>query len=419
MKLQEKINRRFLSLLLIVFVASGCGLYFVLSAVIEENLDEMLKNRVETVKHSLKYTKIQLPFQSLDQTIAVEYSTFHQAGRLFSDTMVYNVREKSLIPTRKLVVYTHINGQNYRITLLLSRLESDDFAGVAFWFMLAVFALIILILFQLNYRLSVSVWKPFYSTLKRLKEFRLDGGQREHLPMTAIDEFDQLNSALETMMQKIQTDFANLKEFTENASHETQTPLAVIKSKLETILSDQTLTHIQRDQIRVAFEATIRLSKLNEALLLLSKIENRQFIAETELNLCDLIKDRLEFVEELLSLKHISVELDAETPVQVKMNCYLAEILINNLINNAIRHNGEGGQLVITSSANKIVFSNPGEPLRVGPEKLFQRFVKQSAGNESTGLGLAIVAEICKNYNISLQYLYQKGFHSFVLHLDS
>jgi len=128
-----------------------------------------------------------------------------------------------------------------------------------------------------------------------------------------------------------------------------------------------------------------------------------------------LTNQRLDLIEELIELKKITVKLNFLIPFTIKINPYLAEILINNLLNNALKHNYEGGQIVISTSDNKMIFSNTGKPLTVNPAKLFQRFAKQNSGNESTGLGLAIASEICKNYQLSLQYEYNAGFHSIIL----
>jgi len=121
-------------------------------------------------------------------------------------------------------------------------------------------------------------------------------------------------------------------------------------------------------------------------------------------------------IEELIILKKITVIEDLKTPFKVRINPYLAEILVNNLLSNALKHNYEGGKIIISSSDRQIRFSNSGKPLTIDPEKLFQRFVKQSSGSDSTGLGLAIAIEICKNYNLTLHYSYQNEFHN--IHLS-
>ena len=167
----------------------------------------------------------------------------------------------------------HSGGQHYEVILLQSLLESEDLQMIIFSFMAALFGIVLLALFFLNRWLSNKAWTPFFKSLSVLNNWKIGESQAVSFDRTGISEFDQLNSTLENMMQKIQADFVNLKEFTENASHEIQTPLAIIKSKLEMVLQDKTLNDQQYQRIRAAFESANRLSKLNEALLLLSKIE--------------------------------------------------------------------------------------------------------------------------------------------------
>jgi len=163
--------------------------------------------------------------------------------------------------------------------------------------------------------------------------------------------------------------------------------------------------------VQSAYEAASRLSKINEGLLLLAKIENRQFPDNIQMNLSQLVKERLEFLEELIDYRKIEISIRLEHPFVVPMNAYLAEILINNLLGNAIKHNMEGGQINLISHPDKLVISNTGKPLTMEPEKLFQRFSKHHAGNDSTGLGLAIASQICLISDLKLHYKYLDGLH--------
>ena len=420
MKLQNIVNIRYLLIIIVVFSLAGIGLYFVIGMVVENNIDEMLKSRADKIKKNLlHYPEKEIIVRSPDQSISIEFMANASPFEMFSDTVVYEAWDKEYVGYRKMAFNVNNYGKSYLVTIIISKFESEDMIKVIFYFMLGLFALIVLILFLLNRWLSLSIWKPFYKTLRKLKTFSIGQKQEIKFDNTEVNEFSQLNEVLSEMIQKSQKDFSNLKDFTENASHEMQTPLAIIKLKLEMALQDKTMPIERYHQIRIAYESASRLSKLNEALLLLSKIENQQFIEETNTDLCELTNQRLEFIEELIELKKVTVKANFPVPLIIKINPYLAEILINNLLNNALKHNFEGGQIVISASDHKITFSNTGNPLTVNPENLFQRFAKQDAGNESTGLGLAIVSEICKNYKLSLQYDYNDGFHNIILSLNT
>jgi len=418
MKLQYKINIRFLIVTFLVFTVAGGVFYFALGKVIDRNIGEILEARRDNVKLYLRQHAVSdSVLISPDHSITIKSILQKKNYRKFTDTLLYDEDEKEYVRYRTMTFATSINGKFYEVAITQSLLESEDLMAVIFYFMVGLFVVILLALFFLNHWLAASAWKPFFHSLTLLKSYKIGETRNVQFDKTNIYEFDQLNRTLNTMIQKIQADFINLKGFTENAAHEIQTPLAILKSKLELVLHDKSLTERHHQKVHIAYETANRLSKLNEALLLLSKIENQQFIEETSTDLCELTSQRLAFIEELIELKKVKVTLNFHVPVIIKINPYLAEILINNLLNNALKHNFEGGQIVISTSDQKITFSNTGNPLTIAPEKLFQRFVKQNAGSESTGLGLAIVSEICKNYKLSFQYDYQSGFHNISLFL--
>jgi signal transduction histidine kinase len=96
------------------------------------------------------------------------------------------------------------------------------------------------------------------------------------LEPSEIEEFSELNSSINHMTSKMSSDYKK-SEFTENASHEFQTPLAIIKGKIDLLLQENTLKEEAMTLLISIEEATSRLSRINKSLLLLSKIENQQY----------------------------------------------------------------------------------------------------------------------------------------------
>lgn len=416
MKLQSKINIRFLSVTFLVFVIAGVLFYFALGKVVDQNIREMLKSRKAYVILNLRQKSNLIDtIESPDHSIFIKRIIGGKEYSQFSDTLAYDQEEKELIPFRKMTFSVRSGANRYEVSILQSLLESEDLQMAIFYFMSGLFMLVLLALFLLNRWLSASAWSPFFKSLSILNSWKIGENKAVSFDRTNISEFDQMNRTLENMMQKIQVDFVNLKEFTENASHEIQTPLAIIKSKLEQVLQDQTLSEQQHQRIRAAFESAIRLSKLNEALLLLSKIENQQFVEVSNVDFCHLIQSRVEYLEELFALKHIDVKVSLDEKVIFYMNPILAEILINNLLSNALRHNVINGKVIISAQNNAITISNSGKQAEVDVSRLFHRFAKQTTSSESTGLGLAIANEICKIYQLELKYSYSDGMHHLYL----
>jgi len=416
MNLVNKINFRFFFLLVVVFTVAGVALYFAMGYVVNDNIDEILENRALKASQSLIRNPKEGSYGvSPDQSIEIDYISPRPSSRVFTDTTIYDPNDRESIECRKLTLTTKVNDRYYKIQIILSRLETEDLIQVVFYFMISLFGCIVIVLFFLNKRLSAGLWSPFFNTLSQLKNFK--AGQKNEIVFEGCDvsEFSDLNSVLTDMISKIQSDFSNLKEFTENASHELQTPLAVIKTKLETVLQSKSLPGECHLQIQIAYHTVFRMSKLNEALLLLSKIENRQFPEESEINLSDLVSEKIADIEDMLSLRKISLTKNFNASFNIKMNLYLAEILINNLLSNAVRHNVDNGQIIISSSGEKITFSNTGQPLTTDPDKIFERFVRQTRAHESNGLGLSIAYEICKIYKLDLHYDNNNGMHNFIL----
>jgi signal transduction histidine kinase len=412
MKLINYINIRFMLLLMVIFTLAGIGMYIKIGFDVDENIDEILTGRVDKVNDNIRrHPNTQFSGISADQAIQINEVTSFKTGKVFSDTVEYNISDRRYDKCRKITDISHINGHFYKIQITYSRFETEDMVEIIFTFMIGLFVLIVATLYYVNSRLSRSVWRHFFKTIELLKNFKIGQENKVVFDVNNIQEFNQLNEVLSEMIEKVQSDFQNLKEFTENASHEIQTPLAIIKSKLETILQEETILPDVQQQVQIAYKTVARLSKLNEGLLLLSKIENRQFIQKSEIDFCKLIQSRLELIEELLVLKRIEVTIELNTQLVFNTNPMLAEILINNLLNNALKHNVENGNISIIATSNELMFCNSGKPLTIDSEKLFQRFVKNTSSSESTGLGLAIVSEICKLNEISLEYNYAEGQH--------
>ncbi len=416
MKLQTKINYRFLTLLLLVFLVAGGILYVALGLVVSENLDEILARKSEKILQDIDdklFDINRLPNEGA--SILIKPVQIYNKHVEFSDTVIqYRPRHEGL-GYRQMKFITAINQQFYEITLLTSRLETDDLMELVFYFMLCLFVFIVLILFLLNRWLLASIWQPFYKTINRLKHFKIGSLKPVMFDYSNVHEFSVLNNSLINMIQKAQADFNNLKEFTANASHEIQTPLAVIKSNLEIVLQDQSLIPKKHQQLSTAYTSAIKLSKLTDTLLLLSKIENQQFLGESMVDLSQLIRNRLSFLDELIEFKKITIQENTSQPFRVKINSPLAEILINNLIGNAIKHNIENGFVRIESTAEVLTISNSGHELEFPLEKLFQRFSKQNSTSDSSGLGLAIAYKICDNASLDIKYLCISKIHSLMI----
>jgi signal transduction histidine kinase len=217
------------------------------------------------------------------------------------------------------------------------------------------------------------------------------------------------------MTDKIYTDYIRQKEFTENASHEIQTPLAVIRSKIELLIQSENLKEDEMLHIQNIETAANKLSTLNKALLLLVKIENHQFKEASELSLKKHISTILTQFDWVITDKGIDLKTNFANDLLFKINPELVDVLLANLLQNAIRHNYRNGKIEVKITGRTLRIANTGDELKIKPEELFERFKKDSAKKESLGIGLAIVKSITDVYNIDIKYFYENGHHVFEL----
>ena len=416
MKLLSRYNRVNVIATIIVLLISAVFYYFFIKSVLVHQLD---KNLVVEEKEITDYIKennlLPEPSYSKDEQELYVPANDEKIIRKFSSIELYNKEHDKNIYYRQLEFPVMVNGKMYKADVRKSQEETEDLVQLILKITLAIVLLLLATLFIINRFVLSKLWKPFNSTLQQIKQFNVSGKNDVHLEPTNINEFTELNAAVNSMTQKAIQDYNEIKSFTENASHEIQTPLAIIRSKLELLSQGESLKEEQMNAIQSISETTNRLSKLNQSLILLTKIDNRQFRETEEVNMSLLLLQHLNNYEELFHAKDISITKNINEGVLITMNETLAEILIVNLLVNAIKHNIEKGSIAIELSKNHLSIANTGKILNANPAIYFERFKKESASNDSMGLGLSIVKKICETYGFEISYTYKDMLHILVV----
>ncbi len=291
-------------------------------------------------------------------------------------------------------------------------LEQDTIVGLFIQFMSFVAILVIAVLVVMRY-VPQRLWRPFHDTLEKVKLFKVEKGDIPQLGHSGTKEFDELNTTLTTIMTDSVRSYQVQKEFTENASHELQTPLAIVQSKLDNLLQDPDLTERQADELVQIYQEIRHTSRLSRNLLLLSKIENNQYSTMAEVNVADKIGSILPQLKSIAGDLEITTDF-SDPNLTVSCNETLLESLINNLVVNAVRHNRKGGTISISVGDGCLTVANPSDEPALDPERVFSRFyrTKQQKGN---GLGLAIVKSICDYHHWRVGYQYSGGQHRFTV----
>lgn len=250
------------------------------------------------------------------------------------------------------------------------------------------------------------VWKPFYHLIGQLRGFRIESGIPIDPVPTNIDEFELLNQSVERLTKKSRDSYVSQKEFIENAAHELQTPLAIAMINLELLLEKNELTLAQSQEVGAVLDNLGRLTRLNKSLLLLSKIDNQQFIEEETIDFNKLIERTINDFEDFAAHRNIDLKVVSNYDIQYRMNKDLAAVLITNLIKNAVVHGAEGRSVEILIAADSISVRNFGGAVALDQTHFFKRFKKNSSDKESTGLGLAISKAITDKYRLQLIYTF-------------
>jgi signal transduction histidine kinase len=417
---------------ILALLLGSIGYYFTVRYVLVHQLDDTLKiEEAEIMDFAQTRNRLPRPANYRDQQISFQ-PALAPVTRAFIDrtgppgqgsdetspppqqepgeTSRHDRHHRDRDPYRELIFPVNVAGQWYTASVSKSEEETQDLLELIMMITAGMILLLLGTLFLANRLLLRRIWQPFYQTVAAMREFNLSS--RNPLPAshTDIDEFRNLDEATRQMTQQILKDYEILKNFTDNASHEMQTPLAIINSRLDLLIQDPELGAQQHRHIQVMYDAIGRLRQLNQSLLLLTKIENHQFDHTEPVDMAPLIEEKLVQLEDPLRSRHLVVHRDLDR-LHLPINGYLADILLNNLLLNAIRHNQEGGELTIRLRETGLRVCNSGPALSFDPNTIFDRFVK-GAHSGGTGLGLAIVRQICDNYHFSLSYAYADQLHT-------
>nr|WP_067055830.1 HAMP domain-containing sensor histidine kinase [Mucilaginibacter sp. L294] len=411
MKLFDKYNRVNIAVTVVIMLVTGIIYYYTISHILTNQIDkDLVLEENEIFSYVNKNHRLPDVYESNHQQIVFAPLGDKNTARRFLDTTYHDSDQKDLEAGRALISSVNISGQNYRILVTQSKVETEDLIQIIFLITIGVIVSLLVILIVLNRVILKSIWKPFYKVLFQLKEFSLAGHATINSTPSNIDEFTELDQAVISMAHRVKSDYQNLKAFTENASHELMTPISVINSKLDTLVQTDEFTDRQSKLLNDIYGTVTRLTRLNKSMLLLAKIENGLIQDNQDVDIKEVIEECLYQHEEMIHQLNIKLVTDLRDK-HLQANKSLVEILLNNLLSNAIRHNHQDGELSVYLDSEKLTISNTGEG-SFDFQQVLKRFHK-SDGSEGIGLGLTLCKQICDNYGFKLHYLHNSQTHTF------
>ena len=414
MKLLSHYYRANIIATIIVVILSSIGYFIILHFVLIQQLDGSLEvEEAEVTAYLASTGRLPQPSAYKDQQVKFAAAPNGDLVRRFSSITVYDPQQEEDITVRQLQFLLIADHKPWYVFISKSQEETEDLAKFILVITLVLLIALLLMLFLINRFVLRRLWKPFDSTLAELKAFNLAGNRQLQLEPTEINEFRELNQVVTLMTNKISLEFDALKAFTDNASHELQTPLAVINAKVDVLIQSEHINEYQMEQLQGIYTAVDRMSKLNQSLLLLARIENNQYDELNDLLLHTALEEKLTLFEEMVASRGLIIKKDV-SPVQVKVNKYLADVLLNNLLSNAIRHNKIGGTISITARDHELLISNTSTLPELDKSRLFQRFYRhENTINSGNGLGLSIIWQICQDAGYQPGYYFKDDAHHF------
>lgn len=414
MRLTQYISLRYIGVTVLVMLFSLPIFYFVLQNVLTNNIDESLQDQKILITRKLQHLTSE-NFVTFEDQINIEKNPQEiQSEKLFTDD-VYNKMDKEMESFRILEFSIKTSKNDYNVRVKQSLVESDDLMKTILYLLISVLLILTATLFLINSQIKKKVWKPFYKTIEQLKNFRVDNLLDLNLKNSRISEFNDLNFSLNELSANNKKVYQSQKEFIENASHELQTPLAIVQNNIELFWQTEGISSPQAKILDDISNATVRMSKLNQSLLLLSKIENRQFAETQKVNLNDLAKQFINNYQEQIKFKNLRIETDFKDIFTAEIDFNLAEILVGNILLNALKYAPKESLVEVYFSKKEMIISNAAEENSLDDEKLFKRFQRQNHQEKGTGLGLEIAKKIADSFHLNLSYQFKNKQHCFLL----
>ncbi|MBB2148251.1 sensor histidine kinase [Pedobacter gandavensis] len=414
MKLFTKYSRLNLAVMSLVFVISGLIYYLLISNMLIAELDEALGEYEVRMEKYLSINGALPVFENIEEVL-VSYHKINKAqDKVYSTVKLYDAEEHAYGVFRQLLFTQKVKGQLYQVKICIPIEGTKMLTNVIAFTTLGMLLLVIVSSLIFNYWILGRLWRPFYTAMSVLRTYKLGSNVVPKLPVTEIEEFSFMNASLTKLMSSIGEDYNVLKEFTENAAHEIQTPLAIIRSKLDVMIQAENLSESQSMEISSIYTGIRRLSKLNHSLLLLAKIENDQFSGIEKIDMKEKLQEKFSQFHELWEGKALQVVVDLNDST-LEANHDLVDVLLNNLLSNAGNHNYDRGDLKIALHADVLEITNSGNGAKLEEAALFTRFYKENQHSSSNGLGLSIIKQICDRSGIDVHYRFTDGYHSFIL----
>lgn len=330
------------------------------------------------------------PWRSSSQGSQAYDITFHPQGG-----------PGSLVHTQEVLAE---NGKKYFVQVAASEAHNDEILRD----LLGVLALALLLATAIavtgGFFLVRSSLKPLDSMAVRAQKIT-SRNLHERMPVQNTgDELEQLSISLNRMIERLEEAFYHISRFSADASHELRTPLTIMRGELETAVQDSSATPEARETLGTVLEETVRLSRIVDQLLTMSRLDaGEAFVEISRFDFAELVKTTVEHMRLLAGEKQLSLRVETSRQVWVEGDRSRLQQVAVNLLDNAIKYTPEAGSVTVKvfSEADKAVLTVTDTGIGISQEAqahIFERFYRTDKARSrqmgGTGLGLSIVKSI-------------------------
>lgn len=412
-KLLSKTTWVYLIFTFLAFFSSALFLTHETNKFIDKNMEHRFDKSEKRIKRAIQSGKSLDSIGRYGRIFPIPNQAADRTASIYRDTLIHNSEMDEIQRYRKKIMIIEVNGKSYRVVMIRSlddfiRLRDNIMGGLIPAFL---FLMVLILLF--NYLLSGYFFRPFNQILQLMKTYQV--GQKTGIKKitTTTIEFKKMQDLFHQMVNRIESDYQHLKEYTENMAHEIQTPLAIIRNKVDNLLGDEKVMKHQAESVKIIYDETNLLSTLGNTLNLLTRIENGEYNRTVRISTRQVIEKHVTAIAELVELKGLVIQTDLSNDHTINIDPFLLDIMIKNLLRNAVSYGTNKGPITIQTESDCLQISNFGPPHAIPKRKLFERFYRARHSKSSLGLGLPLVYKICQLNGLKITYTYKEHQHVF------
>lgn len=406
-------------LILLVFLMSGP---FFLKYFAVKNTDTRLLEKRENVLQIIRNQGLDNFFVEEDYSrgfgsyniLKEEYILLERIAEPFLVDTIYNeeriIEEVSV--TYRVCSYVFSFEEDYFLLEIGRSLETiKDIERIMFRILYITFFIFLLLTFFLDSAFGKWLVRPFKQIVENKLLHIKEPQQFQYSPIkTSTDEFRLLDESLSEMMKRIQKAFNQEREFISHASHELKTPLSILQSKVEGIFNLPDLKQEQMEKLMDMQSTVQKMKKMVNSLLLISKVNNAQFLKTDSVDLGELLSDLHQEWKSMADDKNIKMLLQKNELYQfTATNESLCIMMVQNALVNALKYTPDRGKISLsgekTESGYQITVVDNGK----GISKEMMDQIKngtvflKDASKDKSGFGLQLIYKIGLFLNVGVQ----------------